>query len=108
MRVPWRLFLSHAQPQQDGCTQAAHPMQQRKVGATIFHLQVAPARAISAKASFLLPLGAKTGFFRIKRTENALFQGVDNRAGRVAPFPHKIRVAPGCTRIVLHATLGAS
>ncbi|MBA6114194.1 hypothetical protein MXF29_07615 [Pseudomonas sp. NC26] len=75
MRVPWRLFLSHAQPQRDGCTQAAHPMQQRKAGATIFHLQVAPARAFSVNAAFLLPFGAKTGFFRIKLTENDAFRG---------------------------------
>ncbi|MFK0313284.1 hypothetical protein ACIQUF_18890 [Pseudomonas sp. NPDC090233] len=73
MRVPWRLFLSHAQPQQDGCTQAANPMQQHKVGATIFHLQVAPTHANSDRAAFLLHFGAKTVFFRTKCTENTLF-----------------------------------
>jgi hypothetical protein len=45
---------------QDGCTQAANAMQQRKVGATIFHLQVAPGRAVSEKSSSLLLFGAKT------------------------------------------------
>jgi hypothetical protein len=43
-------------------------MQQRKVGATIFHLQVAPARALCEKTHFLLPFGAKTRFFIRKRT----------------------------------------
>jgi hypothetical protein len=52
----------------DGCTQAANAMQQRKVGATIFHLQVAPTRALCEKSYFLLPLGAKTQFFIRKRT----------------------------------------
>jgi hypothetical protein len=47
---------------QDGCTQAANAMQQRKVGATIFHLQVAPRRAVSEKTCFLLLFGAKTAF----------------------------------------------
>jgi hypothetical protein len=37
-------------------------MQQRKLGATIFHLPVAPARAPFEKTCFLLPFGAKTAF----------------------------------------------
>jgi hypothetical protein len=80
-----------------GCTQAANAMQQRKEGATIFLLQVAPARAISDKAHFLLLSGAKNRFFRINRTESAPFQGMGIAVGRVAPFTRKIRVAPGCT-----------
>ncbi|WP_322365401.1 hypothetical protein [Pseudomonas sp. Teo4] len=108
MRVPWRLFLSHAQPQQDGCTQAAHPMQQRKQGATIFHMQVAPSRAFSGKVDFLLPFGAKPPFFRRKRTINVPFPIVDNPVGRVAPFPVKIRVAPGCTRKRLQILLASA
>ncbi|MGF6392995.1 hypothetical protein [Pseudomonas plecoglossicida] len=43
-------------------------MQQRKAGATIFHLQVAPGRAFSELMPFLLPFGAKTAFFIRKRT----------------------------------------
>ncbi|WHL28901.1 hypothetical protein QJS63_05790 [Pseudomonas juntendi] len=38
-------------------------MQQRKLGATIFHLQVAPARAFSDEADFL-PLLERRGRFR--------------------------------------------
>ncbi|WP_336332997.1 hypothetical protein [Pseudomonas putida] len=72
-------------------------MQQPKAGATIFHLQVAPARAFSDKAAFLLLFGASSEFFRIKRTENDPFPGVEMAVGRVAPFPRKIQVAPGCT-----------
>ncbi|MFV3287379.1 hypothetical protein ACNFBR_01430 [Pseudomonas sp. NY11955] len=68
-----------------GCTQAANPMQQHKAGATIFHLQVAPSRAISAKNDFLLLLGATSRFFRIKRIENTPFQDVEMAVGRVAP-----------------------
>ncbi|MBV4489591.1 hypothetical protein [Pseudomonas oryzicola] len=49
-------------------------MQQREAGATIFHLQVAPAGAFSDKARFLLLLGAMRPVFRIKRTENTPFQ----------------------------------
>ncbi|WJR22299.1 hypothetical protein LU687_026085 [Pseudomonas asiatica] len=62
-------------------------MQQRKAGATIFHLQVAPSRAFSDKSDFLLLLGAKTSLFRIKRTENDPFPGMEMTVGRVAPFP---------------------
>ncbi|WP_140399062.1 hypothetical protein [Pseudomonas sp. SID14000] len=62
-------------------------MQQRKAGATIFHLQVAPARAFSDKAVFLLLFGAMRPLFRIKRTENTPFQDVKMAVGRVAPFP---------------------
>ncbi|MBF8786464.1 MULTISPECIES: hypothetical protein [Pseudomonas] len=72
-------------------------MQQRKAGATIFPLQVAPPRAFSEKSDFLLPFGAKNPFFRIKHTENHPFQDMEMAVGRVAPFPQKIRVAPGCT-----------
>jgi hypothetical protein len=88
-----------------GCTQAANPMQQRKAGATIFHLQVAPCRAFFVTAAFLLLFGAKSRFFRIKRTESTPFQGVEMPVGRVAPSSEKIRVAPGCTRIVLQLLL---
>ncbi|QJQ22713.1 hypothetical protein HG549_23195 [Pseudomonas sp. SK] len=49
-------------------------MQQREAGATIFHLQVAPASAFSDKARFLLLFGAMRAFFRIKRTEKTPFQ----------------------------------
>ncbi|WP_143515023.1 MULTISPECIES: hypothetical protein [unclassified Pseudomonas] len=83
---------------EDGCTQAANAMQQRKVGATIFHLQVAPGRALSEKSRFLLLFGAKTGFFIRKGTVMVSFFAVGNIARRVAPFPRKKRVAPGCTR----------
>ncbi|MBF8710413.1 hypothetical protein IR016_26860 [Pseudomonas putida] len=62
-------------------------MQQRKVGATIFDLQVAPLRAISDKSDFLLLFGAKSPLSRIKRTEAAPFKAVEMVAGRVAPFP---------------------
>ncbi|MEO9243934.1 hypothetical protein [Pseudomonas inefficax] len=48
-------------------------MQQRKAGATIFHLQVAPARAFSEKSDFLLLFGAKSLLSRIKRTRNDPF-----------------------------------
>ncbi|MFJ4154471.1 hypothetical protein ACIPZF_06620 [Pseudomonas sp. NPDC089752] len=105
MRVPWRLFLFHAQPQRDGCTQTANPMQQHKVGATIFLLQVAPSRAKSGKAVFLLQFGAKTVFFRTKGTENDLFVFGDIFIGRVAPHQRKKRVAPGCTRNILQILL---
>jgi len=70
-----------------GCTQAANRMQQRKVGATIFHLQVAPPRANYDKSDFLLLLRAKSPLSRIKRTENDPFKAVEMIAGRVAPFP---------------------
>ncbi|MGE8049076.1 hypothetical protein ACQKPT_12350 [Pseudomonas monteilii] len=80
-------------------------MQQRKAGATIFHLQVAPARAFSDKAAFLLLFGALNRFFRIKSTENVPFHRVEMTVRRVAPFTQKIRVAPGCTRIVLQILL---
>ncbi|MNV83120.1 hypothetical protein D3C71_1769010 [compost metagenome] len=70
-----------------GCTQAANRMQQRKAGATIFHLQVAPSRAFSDKSDFLLLFGAKSPLFRIKLTENAPFQAMEMAVGRVAPFP---------------------
>ncbi|ELF6203627.1 hypothetical protein RNI54_000382 [Pseudomonas putida] len=88
-----------------GCTQAANAMQQRKEGATIFLLQVAPAGAFFVKANFLLLFGASSQFFRSKRTGNAPFQGVEMSVRRVAPFTQKIRVAPGCTRIVLQLLL---
>ncbi|WP_133975826.1 hypothetical protein [Pseudomonas] len=83
-------------------------MQQRKAGATIFHLQVAPARAFSEKSDFLLLFGAKSLLSRIKRTRNDPFQNMKMAVGRVAPFPSKIRVAPGCTRIVLQLLLASA
>ncbi|MEB6591232.1 MULTISPECIES: hypothetical protein [Pseudomonas] len=83
-------------------------MQQRQAGATIFHLQVAPAGGFFVKPAFLLLLGAKNLIFRIKRIENAPFQGVEMAVGRVAPFTSKIRVAPGCTRIVLQLLLATA
>ncbi|MFJ4441490.1 hypothetical protein ACIPZ8_05270 [Pseudomonas sp. NPDC089422] len=73
-------------------------MQQRKVGATTFHLPVAPNRAFSEKSLFLLHFGAKTTFLIKKSTVNVSFLAVGNAARRVAPFLHKIRVAPGCTQ----------
>jgi hypothetical protein len=108
MRVPWRLFLFHAQPQRGGCTQATNPMQQPKRGATIFLRLVAPTYAFSVIAYFLLLFGAKTAFFRLKRTINNPLLSVGMFAGRVAPFLPKKRVAPGCTRIVLQILLASA
>ncbi|XBG33589.1 hypothetical protein ABH853_12775 [Pseudomonas sp. 13.2] len=72
-----------------GCTQAANAMQQRKEGATIFLLQVAPASAFSDKAHFLLLSGVKNRFFRIKHTQNAPFQGMGMAIGRELHLLHK-------------------
>ncbi|WP_286915263.1 MULTISPECIES: hypothetical protein [unclassified Pseudomonas] len=80
-------------------------MQQRKVGATIFHLQVAPSRAFSAQVAFLLPFGAISGFFSRKTAAKVSFSPAEKGSRRVAPFTQKIRVAPGCTRIVLQILL---
>ncbi|MCO1623552.1 hypothetical protein [Pseudomonas putida] len=88
-----------------GCTQAANAMQQRKEGATIFLLQVAPASAFSDKTHFLLLSGVKNRFFRINHTKKAPFQGTGMAIGRVAPSTQKIQVAPSCTRIVLQLLL---
>jgi hypothetical protein len=83
-------------------------MQQPERGATIFHLQVAPARAFSEKTCFLRHFGANIGFNRRKRTKNGLFYPSEISFRRVALWARKIRVAPGCTPIVLQANLAAS
>ncbi|WP_194789768.1 hypothetical protein [Pseudomonas sp. UFMG81] len=68
------LFLSLATTvRDDGCTQAAHPMQQRERGATIFHLQVAPGHVFSDRTAFLLLFGANMLLSRRKRTKNLPF-----------------------------------
>ncbi|MEW9681262.1 hypothetical protein [Pseudomonas sp. TE50-2] len=103
------LFLSlRLAVHDDGCTQAAHPMQQHESGATIFHLQVAPKPAFSDKTAFLLLFGAKTTFLILKCSKNSHFGGSEIPFRRVAPGARKIRVAPGCTPIVLQANLAAS
>ncbi|MEN8641257.1 hypothetical protein [Pseudomonas sichuanensis] len=103
------LFLSPATAvHDDGCTQAAHPMQQHERGATTFHLQVAPNPAFSDETVFLLHFGANTTFSITKNTEKDRFRCTETPFRRVAPLPRKIRVAPGCTRIVLQANLASS
>ncbi|MFV3404613.1 MULTISPECIES: hypothetical protein [Pseudomonas] len=80
------LFLSLATAvRDDGCTQAANPMQQHEQGATIFHLQVAPRDGFRRKTAFLLPFGANTALLILKRTNNALFDPRPKPFGRVAP-----------------------
>ncbi|WP_167659447.1 hypothetical protein [Pseudomonas sp. RIT623] len=83
-------------------------MQQHESGATIFHLQVAPDPAFSEKTLFLLHFGAKTAFFILKCTKDGHFGCSETPFRRVAPKARKIRVAPGCTPIVLQANLAAS
>ncbi|HEN8799907.1 hypothetical protein HP546_11015 [Pseudomonas sp. CM25] len=72
-------------------------MQQRKDGATLFQLQVAPSATFSDKAAFLLLLGASTAIFRRKSNQNGPFGHMEKSVGRVAPNKRKIPVAPGCT-----------
>ncbi|WP_252088452.1 hypothetical protein [Pseudomonas sp. MWU13-3659] len=82
------LFLSLATAvHDDGCTQAAHPMQQHERGATIFHLQVAPNHVFSDKAPFLLLFGANIVFYIIKRTKTAPCTPSKTPFRRVAPLP---------------------
>ncbi|WP_248917692.1 hypothetical protein [Pseudomonas entomophila] len=81
------LFLSLATAVHDGCTQAAHPMQQHERGATIFHLLVAPNHVLSDKAPFLLLFGAKTAFYINKCTKKEPFDRSKVPFRRVAPLP---------------------
>ncbi|MCE0915955.1 MULTISPECIES: hypothetical protein [unclassified Pseudomonas] len=81
------LFLSLATAAHDGCTQAAHPMQQHERGATIFHLQVAPSHGFSDKAPFLLLFGANTAFYISKSSKKDRFGCKETAFRRVAPLP---------------------